>query len=130
MYFADSTTQNIYAFDFDSASGSISNKRVFFSTVDMGEDAVPDGHCIDEEGYMWTAIHGKGKVVRVSPEGKVVAEITLPTPSVTCPTFVGEDLFITSAGGDESDPSSLAGSAFKVHVGVEGAKLHRFREMA
>ena len=74
---------------------------------------------------MWT-IHGKGKVVRVSPEGKVVAEITLLTPLVTCPTFVGEDLFITSAGGDESDPSSLLGSAFKVH----GAKLHRFREMA
>jgi len=130
MYFADSTTQNIYAFDFDSASGSVSNKRIFFSTADMGEDAVPDGHCIDEEGYMWTAIHGKGKVVRVSPEGKVVAEITLPTPSITCPAFVGEDLFITSAGGDQSDPSSLAGSAFKVHVGVKGAKLHRFREMA
>ena len=68
--------------------------------------------------------------MRVSLEGKVVAEITLPTPSVTCLAFVGEDLFITSAGGDESDPSSLAGSAFKVHVGVEGAKLHRFREMA
>ena len=91
----------------------------------MGEDAVPDGHCINEEGYMWTAIHGKGKVVRVSPEGKVVAEKMLPKHSVTCTAFVGEDLFITSAGGDESDPSSL-GSAFKVH----GAKLHRFREMA
>ena len=52
MYFADSTTQNIYAFDFDPAGGSMSNKRVFFSTADMGEDAVLDGHCINEEGYM------------------------------------------------------------------------------
>lgn len=51
MYFADSTTQNIYAFDFDSAGGSMSNKRVFFSTADMGGDAVLDGHCINE-GYM------------------------------------------------------------------------------
>ncbi|OCL03400.1 hypothetical protein AOQ84DRAFT_400682 [Glonium stellatum] len=130
MYFADSTTSNIYAFDFDSVSGSISNKRVFFSTAGMGEGVVPDGHCIDEEGYMWTAIHGNGKVVRVSPEGEVVAEITLPTPSVTCPAFAGEELFITTAGGDESDPSSLAGSVFRVHVGVKGMKLHRFRMMA
>lgn len=52
MYFAYSTTHNIYAFDFDSAGGSMSNKRVFFSTADMGEDAVLDGHCINEEGYM------------------------------------------------------------------------------
>lgn len=29
----------------------MSSKRVFFSTADMGEDAVLDGHCINE-GYM------------------------------------------------------------------------------
>ncbi|OCK86056.1 SGL-domain-containing protein [Lepidopterella palustris CBS 459.81] len=129
MYFADSPTKSIFAFDFDAETGKISNKRVFFTVPDdMGENAVPDGHCMDEEGYMWTAIHGTGKVVRISPESKVVAEITLPTDQVTCPAFVGEDLIITSAGGDGSDPTSLAGSVFKVHVGVKGLKRYRFKE--
>jgi len=52
--------QNIYTLDFDSASGSMSNKRVFFSTADMGEDAVLDGHCIDE-GYIGQQFMAKAK---------------------------------------------------------------------
>lgn len=37
LWSKNSTTRNIYALEFDSASGSMSNKRVFFSTADMGE---------------------------------------------------------------------------------------------
>lgn len=81
MYFTDSPTQTIVAYDYESASGSISNKRVFFKVDEEG--AVPDGHAQDEEGYLWVACHSAWKVVRVSPQGKVVAEISLPT---RCPT--------------------------------------------
>ncbi|KAJ9644043.1 rRNA-processing protein cgr1 [Coniosporium tulheliwenetii] len=129
MYFADGPTKNIFAFDYDAATGNISNKRVFFRVEDEG--AVPDGHCIDEEGYMWTAVFGAGKVVRISPEGKAVAEIKLPTRSISCPAFAGEDLFITSAEEEEPDkyPESakLQGSLFKCSVGIKGRKLYRFK---
>ncbi|KAF2500947.1 hypothetical protein BU16DRAFT_476345 [Lophium mytilinum] len=125
MYFTDSPTRNIYVFDFDAETGAISNRRVFFRWAE-NLDAEPDGHCIDEEGYMWSAFHGSGKVLRISPEGKVVAEITCPTPNVTCPAFVGEDLVITSAGGDEK-PETMAGCVFKIHVGVTGLKRFRWK---
>ncbi|KAF1990498.1 putative anterior fat body protein [Aulographum hederae CBS 113979] len=131
MYFVDSVTKNIWAYDFDAPSGNISNRRVFFHVDDPNGKGVPDGHAMDEHGYIWQAIHGMGKVVRISPEGKIVAEISLPTLCVTCPGFVGEDLFITSAEEEEPDkyPDSakLQGSLFRCHVGVEGKKLHRFK---
>ena len=47
MYFADSPSKNVYAYDFDATTGGISNKRVFFHVDDA--DGVPDGHALDEE---------------------------------------------------------------------------------
>lgn len=129
MYICDSPTKCVFAYDYNAASGTISNKRVFFK-VDHPE-GVPDGHALDVEGFLWQAIHGAGKVVRISPQGEVVAEIALPTRCVTCPGFAGEDLYITSA--EEEDPSGhpestrLQGSLFKCHVGVRGVQPYKFR---
>jgi sugar lactone lactonase YvrE len=129
MYFADSPSKNVYAYDYDAATGDISNRRVFFHVAD--EDGVPDGHCLDEHGYVWQAIFGCGKVVRISPEGNIVAEINLPTRCVSCPGFAGEDLYITSAEEEEPDrfPESTKyqGSLFRCNVGVRGQKPHLFR---
>ncbi|KAF2132182.1 hypothetical protein P153DRAFT_186159 [Dothidotthia symphoricarpi CBS 119687] len=134
MFFADSPEKTIYRFDFDASTGHVTNKRPFFTMPSdnrYGDDAVPDGHCIDEEGYMWTALHAGGRVLRISPEGEVVAEIKLPTQQPTCPCFVGEDLFITSSGGTSGEggkPSDeFAGCVFKVHVGVRGLKRFKFK---
>ena len=129
MYFADSPTKTVWAYDFDAATGGFSNKRPFFRVSE--EHGVPDGHALDAEGYMWCAMHGTGKVVRVSPRGDVVAEIRIPTRCPTCPAFAGEDLYITSAEEEMPDqfPEStrLHGSVFKVHVGVRGAPLNKFK---
>ncbi|KAF2000642.1 SGL-domain-containing protein [Amniculicola lignicola CBS 123094] len=132
MYFADSPSRVISAFDYDPATGAVSNQRPFFRIPDAyGPDAVPDGHCLDEEGYMWTAVHGAGVVLRVSPQGELVAEVKVPTQNTTCPTFVGEDLVITSAGGtsgpDGKGIDEFAGSVFKIHVGVKGLKRYKFK---
>lgn len=129
MYLADSPTQCVYAYDYDAATGNISNKRIFFKIEE--EDGVPDGHVLDEEGFIWQAVHGIGKVLRISPAGKVVAEIHLPTKCVTCPAFAGEDLYITSAEEErpENYPGSIKfqGSIFKCNVGVRGMKPYKFR---
>jgi sugar lactone lactonase YvrE len=136
MFFADSPDEIIYQFDYDQKTGSVTNRRPFFTMPKdkkYGENAVPDGHCIDEEGYMWTALHDGGRVLRISPQGEVVAEIRLPTSQVTCPCFVGTQLFITSAGGgspsgeDGKPVDRFAGSCFLVDVGVRGLKRFKFK---
>lgn len=134
MFFADSPHKTIYQFDYDAETGDVTNKRPFFVMPEdnrYGEDAVPDGHCIDEEGFMWTALHGGSRVLRISPKGEVVAEIKLPTSQPTCPCFVGEDLVITSAGGNSGEGGKpvdeFAGSVFKINVGVRGLKRFKFK---
>ena len=129
MFLNDSPTKIVSAFDFDPDTGSLSNKRVFYRVED--EDGVPDGHAWDAEGCMWQAIFGCGRVVRLNPEGKVVAEVKLPTRCVTCPGFAGEDLYITSAGEEQPEmfPEStqFQGSVFRCPVGVKGQAAHKFR---
>ncbi|KAL8918241.1 MAG: hypothetical protein Q9208_007469 [Pyrenodesmia sp. 3 TL-2023] len=130
MFFTDTPTKNIFAFDFDLASGAISNRQVFFHHPD-DEEGGPDGLAMDSQGNLWTAICGGWKVLKVSPEGKVVGEIVLSTRMISCPAFAGQDLFITSAEEEEPEkyPDSVkyGGSLFRVNVGVGGMPLHRFR---
>lgn len=125
MYFTDSPTKNIFVADFDAEKGTLSNKRVFFHLEEKEEEAVPDGHCQDVEGYFWVAIHGGSKVVRVSPEGKKVAEVHFPARGTSCPGIAGEDLYVTS--GLEPESKKFGGSLFKFHIGVKGAPLNRFK---
>lgn len=132
MYWADSPSKSIFVFDYDVATGNISNRQVFWKSEEEG--CVPDGHCLDAEGYMWTAVHGAGKVLRISPEGQLVAEIDFPTRCITCPAFVGEDLFVTSMADEEEKElekfpqgKRYMGRLFKVHVGVKGAKMNKFK---
>jgi sugar lactone lactonase YvrE len=129
MYWTDSPTGKIFAFDFDAATGAISNRRVHF---DVGNGLEPDGFAIDVEGCIWTAIYGGGKVLRISPEGQIIGQIDLPTRNPTCPAFVGTELFITSAKDDRDDeklPQSVryGGRLFKVDVGVRGKPKNEFR---
>ncbi|KAI9815994.1 MAG: hypothetical protein M1827_001986 [Pycnora praestabilis] len=128
MYWTDSGAGNIFAFDFDAASGSISNRRIFYHHEG---DGAPDGFDIDDEGYLWTAVYGNSQVLRISPEGKVVGEISLPTRSISCPCFVGDNLFITTGAEQEPEKypeaAKLAGSLFCVKVGSRGLPNHRFK---
>jgi sugar lactone lactonase YvrE len=84
LYLVHSTEGIIYAYDFEAATGAVSNPRVFWK-LDTGSD--PDGFAIDVEGYIWQAVYGDSKVIRISPEGETVGEIILPTRNVTCCAF-------------------------------------------
>ena len=130
MYFTDSPSKNIYKYDYDSTTGNISNRQVFFHVEE--DNAVPDGFAVDTEECFWVALAGGGKVLRVSPDGKVIGQIVLPTRMISCPGFVGQDLFITTAEEEDPDqyPESVryAGSIFRVALGVQGKpplKFHR-----
>lgn len=129
MFFTDSPTQNVYAFDYDSASGSISNRRVFHHVDEPGIH--PDGHAMDEEGNIWHACYGGSKVIRISRGGVVTGMIKLPTRNITCPAFAGTLLFITSAEEAEPgrfpDSARFGGALFAIDVGVRGLKKNKAR---
>ena len=131
MYFIDTPTMSIVKYDYDIATGEITDKKVLFHYEGEGG---PDGFALDSEGYLWTAICGGGKVLRISPEGKIVGEISLPARMISCPGFAGEELFITSAEEEDPDKYSelakYAGSVFRVHVGVSGAQVHKFKRIS
>lgn len=82
MYHADLPTHEIFQYDFDPNTASVSNKRSFVTTEQM---IFPDGSEVDAAGYIWNAQWGGGQVVRYRPNGQVDLTLTLP---VTNPTSI------------------------------------------
>jgi D-xylonolactonase len=122
LYYTDSPTREIYAFDYDRATGALANQRVFVRTP-AGE-GVPDGLTVDAEGYVWSARWDGGVLVRYSPEGEEVQRIAFPARKVTSAIFGGPDeseLYVTTAGGDDrAREGEGAGALFRLRPDVRG----------
>ncbi|HWB25508.1 MAG TPA: SMP-30/gluconolactonase/LRE family protein [Chitinophagaceae bacterium] len=133
MYYIDTPTRQIVAYDFDLESGSVSNKRV---AVDVHhEPGYPDGMTIDSDGMLWVAYYGGWAVVQYNPKtGEALQRITFPVANITCCTFGGEsltDLFVTTARKELSDSElltqPLAGSVFIIkNIGSKGILPNEF----
>ncbi|WP_211698372.1 SMP-30/gluconolactonase/LRE family protein [Mycobacterium spongiae] len=132
MYFADTLGNTVYVFDFDADSGTISNRREFFST--HARPGMVDGGTVDEEGYYWCALVAGGQILRIDPNGRLVSEITMPIPRPTCPTFGGDNydvLYVTSQRlfltDNELKKYPQSGSLFAIYgLGVRGLAEGRF----
>lgn len=126
MYFADSPTRRIDAFDYDQDTGTPSRRRPF-AVVD---DGLPDGLCVDADGGVWVAVWGGSVVRRFAPDGTCDRTLAMPTPLVTSCAFVGPrfDLLVvtTAAEGHEDDPA--AGLTYLHRPGdVTGLPCDRYR---
>lgn len=125
MYFADTVSQQIHAFDYDLAAGQISRQRVFVQgTAGPGG---PDGLTVDADGGVWSAWFGRGCLHRHDPQGRLERSIKLPVSQPTSVMFGGPGLgtlYVTTAtvGMDERQRAHepLAGSLLRVHPGVVG----------
>lgn len=131
MYYTDTPTLQISAFDFDPETGMIEHRRVF-ATVPPACGR-PDGLAVDQEGYVWSAHFDGWRVTRYAPDGRVDRIVRLPVQNVTSCAFGGPELdtlFITSATEDlsqaELDRQPLAGGVFAIRPGVRGRPMHRF----
>src|SRR5690606_11569772 len=97
MYFADTPTQGVDAFDF-AEDGSISRRRRVVS-VERGTGR-PDGLTVDSEGCLWVAVFYGGVINRYSPNGELLVSVSTGAPLTTSCAFGGTDLrtlFLTSA---------------------------------
>jgi len=86
LYVNESAQRKIWSFVIDS-DGNISAKKLFKSFEDHGFD----GMRCDVDGNLYVTRYGKGTVVKLSPSGKVLAEIDVlgKKPSNIC--FGGPD---------------------------------------
>ncbi|MBA2381137.1 MAG: SMP-30/gluconolactonase/LRE family protein [Chloroflexi bacterium] len=125
MFYIDTPTHRIDAFEFDPAGGTIGGRRV---AVDLAAFAgSPDGLTIDAEDGLWVAMWGGAAVHRFA-DGRLDRTIRLPVSQPTSCTFGGpnlDELYITSASYGLSDAAlraePLAGSLFRTRPGVAGS---------
>lgn len=128
LYFVDMMPGDILAYDFDGATGRISNRRVFVH-FDGGE-GLPDGLCVDAEGGLWVAHWGGGCVTRWDAAGRRTHKVAIPAPHVTCPIFGGAELatlFITTSADGQLGKAPLSGSLFAIEPPVPGLPVPAFR---
>lgn len=124
FYFSDTPRHIIWAYDFDLDAGAISNRRVFADLTDR--KGLPDGSCVDADGFLWNAEFAGSRIVRYAPDGRVDRRIEVPVENPTCCCFGGDSLdilYVTSASftlKPEQRADSLAGSVLALDVGVRG----------
>jgi len=135
MYYIDSFERIVYAFDYEAATGAVSNRRPAISYPDIEGEGGPDGMCIDAEGMLWIGHWGGRQVGRWNPlTGDKLATIPIPVNNVTSCAIGGEhldELYITTArvGNDEEalGKQPLAGGLFRARLDVKGVPVHRFK---
>jgi sugar lactone lactonase YvrE len=131
MYYIDSTTQRVDAFDFDLEHGTLGERH---TVIDVPREiGLPDGMTVDAEGGLWVALHGSGSIRRYTPDGDLDGILRVPARQVTCCAFGGADfgdLYITSMtyglSSEALRDQPLAGAIFRTRPGVHGRPSYRF----
>lgn len=133
MYFTDTPTKKIIAYDYDKTTGRISNKTLFATLSD--DEGVPDGSVVDAEDALWNAQFRGGRVQRFLKDGTRDICVNLPAPNITCACFGGANLnklYITTARhkmtADAIAEYPHSGGVFVVEPGVTGNVEHQFKE--
>lgn len=132
LYFADSYSRAIFAYDYDTATGDVRSKRVFGSFAEL--QGFPDGATVDAEGYVWSVEVYAGRLVRFNPDGVIDRLVGLPVFSSTSISFGGPNLdiaFVTSMARPfkgRYPREREAGMTIAVHgLGVRGIAEPRFK---
>lgn len=130
MYFADSAGTQIHKFDYDTETGTPTNRRLFTDLKDAG---IPDGSTVDAEGSLWNARFGGACVQKFLEDGTLDIKVELPVPNVTCCCIGGPNLdrlYITTArlgmSPDDIENKPSAGGLFVVDLPVKGLPHGRY----
>lgn len=131
MYWNDTPTGQVTAFDYDVHTGALSGRRPAIQIADG--DGKPDGMTIDVEDHLWVALYGGWQVRRYRPDGNLDTIVEVPAAQVTSCTFGGPDLtelYITTARKELDNQAlrdqPLAGGVFRCVPGVAGRPADAF----
>ncbi len=129
MYYIDTPTKKVRAFDYDLSTGNISNEKTVIQIPDsLGW---PDGMAIDLAGNVWIGMWGGACVSAWSPEsGKLLALVKVPALQVTSCAFGGkkmDKLIITTArvglSPEQLKTFPLSGDIFEADVEASGGQM-------
>ena len=147
MYWADTVDHVIHAWDWDAATGAMTQKRVFHqfagkpagwkSDLALADQygGRPDGCAVDVQGNYYIAMFEGQRLLKFSAAGELLADIPTPSRCNTMPCFGGADmktLFLTTASYNRS-PEELAayplsGRVFSMQVDVPGLPVNFFED--
>lgn len=123
LYFSDSMSRRIIAYDVSPDSRVLSDRRLFANI----EHGVPDGLTVDAEGGLWCAHYGAGRVTRFLPDGTADRVLDLPCPVTAAVCFGGPamtTLFVAtgwSPGVERAeDEQGPGGGMLAVETGIKG----------
>ncbi len=138
LYWADTPTHRVMAYEFDPVQGTMGAARVFaeFAPKQPGQDLAqyggrPDGAAVDVEGAYWCAMYEGQRLVRLAADGRVLQSVALPVRCPTMPCFGGPDLrtlYVTTASkgrpAEELAAQPLAGCVLHTRVDVPGLPVN------
>lgn len=144
VYWSDTKSHAIRAWDWDATGNTMHNERVFQQFAQKpdgwhsgmpGYGGRPDGAAVDVLGNYYAAMFEGRRLLKFAPGGELLAEIPTPAQCPTMPCFGGEDLrtlYITTAR--ENRPAQelalmpQSGCVFSMRVDVPGLPVNFFRD--
>ena len=129
MYHTNSLKRLIVVFDYDRASGELSNRQDVVRVPEEG--GIPDGMTVDANGDVWSARWDGSALYKYNPVGEELLRIPFPAKKVSSIVFGGpelDDAYVTTAGGqDRANEGPGAGALFRIRLGVRGVPEFRSR---
>ncbi|MGK5081479.1 SMP-30/gluconolactonase/LRE family protein [Janthinobacterium sp. HLX7-2] len=117
LYVNESVQRNIWAYTIE-ADGSLTGKRLLIKFDDFGMD----GMRVDVDGNLYVTRYGKGSVVKLSPQGRILREISVPGAKPSNITFGGPD------GRTAYVTEVVQGRLLQFHVDRPGLEWQRAQE--
>ncbi|XP_031772663.1 regucalcin [Apis florea] len=102
FYYIDSLSYQIMAYNYNSQTGIISNKKIVFDFLKNNIPGLPDGMTIDTNGNLWVAVYGGGGILNINPKtGELLRFVKINNAkNITSVAFGGPNLdilYVTSA---------------------------------
>ena len=151
LYWADTVSHTIRAWDWDSQTSAMTRERIFKQWPGKPAGWVagmpdlsglpglpeyggrPDGAAVDVQGNYYVAMFEGGRVLKLSPAGDVLQDIPVPALCPTMPCFGGDDLktlYLTTArykrSAAELQTWPDSGCVFSMPVDVPGLPVNFF----
>jgi sugar lactone lactonase YvrE len=132
LYYIDTPTREVRAFDYDLETGRPTNPRPAVRIPAwLGW---PDGMTSDREGNLWIAMWGGAQVTSWDPRsGRLLKQVRVPALQVSSCAFGGpglSELYITSArkgmSAADLEKYPLSGGLFKAITETEGMPAYSF----